>query len=86
MDASLLTNVLASGQSSAGCEADTVNALWVWSEKNKWPLFAFLLIIGFIITFMGHAFLKPILFLTGVLEVTFLIIFICYSTFAKHSD
>lgn len=35
---------------------------------------------------MGHVFLKPILFLTGVLEASFLIMFICYSTFAKSSD
>ena len=39
--------------------------------------------IGFVMCFFGNTFLGPILWLTGVFQASFVIMFLCYSTFAK---
>ena len=39
--------------------------------------------IGFVMCFFGNTFLGPILWLTGVFQASFVIMLICYSTFAK---
>jgi hypothetical protein len=39
--------------------------------------------IGFVVCFFGNTFLGPILWLTGVVQASFIIMAICYSTFAK---
>lgn len=43
------------------------------------------IVIGFVVCFFGNTFFQPILFLTGVAQAAFVIMLICYSTFAKDS-
>jgi uncharacterized Tic20 family protein len=44
------------------------------------------LLIGAVVCFAGKHYLKYIIFLTGVIEASFLLILISYSTFASESD
>jgi hypothetical protein len=64
---------------------DELTAIWKWFNDNRWPMFVAFLLIGLAMCFFGNAFFQPVLFLTGVVEASFLIMTICYSTFAKHS-
>ena len=49
-------------------------------------MFPFFLIFGLIMCFAGKAYLAQLIFISGVVEATALIILIVYSTFAKNSE
>ena len=49
-------------------------------------MFTIFLIVGLAMCFVGNTFLGPVLFLTGVAQASFIIMIICYSTFAKQSE
>ena len=46
-------------------------------------MFAFLVVVGFGLCFVGRALVKPTLFILGIFVATFIIMFIFYSTFLK---
>jgi hypothetical protein len=54
---------------------------WTWLQKNEWIMFAFSLVVGFIVCFFGRKLWPPIFFLTGLLLTVFLILIIFYTTF-----
>lgn len=71
-------------ESSAGCRDGELSTIWTWFEDNKWLVFVIFVLIGLAVTFFGRAFFKPVLFLTGVFEASFLIMLLCYSTFTSE--
>ena len=73
--------------SIVGCRVDHISALWSWFDQNKWPMFMLFSVVGIIMCFLGNRFLQPILFITGVAEASFLLMLICYTTFARdHTE
>jgi hypothetical protein len=73
-------------ESSDGCIALELSTIWNWIENNRWGVFVIFLLVGLVMTFLGNFFLMPILFLTGVAQASFLIMLICYSTFASQEE
>lgn len=72
--------------SKSACPVDHLSALWTWINANKWVVAGALILIGFVVCFFGNTFLGPILWLTGVVQASFIIMAICYSTFANTSS
>ncbi len=74
---------VASFSSSTGCKNGQISALWTWFKSNKWPMFVVFLLGGLVITFFGRKLFKPVLFITGIIMATSLVMLIFYSTFLK---
>lgn len=72
--------------SKAGCQTGGINAFFIWVDANKYAVFPFFLLFGMILCFAGKAYLKQLIFITGVVQATALVILIVYSTFAKNSE
>lgn len=68
--------------SSTGC---STMAFWTWITNNKWAMFGFCLIVGFILCFFGRKLWKPLFFLTGVVVTVFLTLIIFYTTFLSSN-
>ena len=77
---------LVKAQSKTGCKVDEVNGFFIWVDLNKWFIFPVFLILGAVVCFAGKHYLRYLIFLSGVIEASFLIILICYSTFASEND
>jgi hypothetical protein len=65
---------------------DQINGFFIWVNLNKWFIFPVFLVVGALICFSGKYYLKYLIFFAGVIEASFLIILICYSTFASKND
>jgi hypothetical protein len=72
--------------SNSGCKVDEVNGFFIWVDLNKWVIFPVFLLLGAVICFAGKYYLRYLIFLSGVIEASFLIILICYSTFAQNNE
>ena len=72
--------------STAGCNTGEISAIWEWFSENKWAMFSIFVIVGSTMCILGRQFLKPVLFITGCLEASFLLMLISYSTFAHESS
>jgi hypothetical protein len=79
------SHYIASFKSSSGCKTGEVSGLWTWFTENRWAMFVLFLVAGLFACFLGRYFLRPILFLTGVVEASFLCMLISYSTFNQKS-
>ncbi len=62
-----------------------INAFFVWVESNRYVIFPFFLIFGVLMCFAGKTYLKWLIFVSGVIEASTLIILVVYSTFASHA-
>jgi Domain of unknown function (DUF4203) len=86
MNSIISTYIIGLFESSAGCKEGELSTIWTWFELNRWAVFVLFVSIGILVTFLGRAFFKPVLFLTGVFQASFVVMLICYSTFASHSS
>ena len=78
-------NFVASFRSTTGCKDGQLSAIWNFFDSNKWAMFVFFVVLGVTICFFGRSLFKPVLFLTGIIMATSLIMFLFYSTFLKSN-
>ena len=77
------TNFRITANSITACKVDQVNGFFIWVDVNKWFIFPVFLILGAVLCFAGKYYLRYLIFLAGVIEGSFLIILIFYSTVAS---
>ena len=77
------TQIVVRFESRVGCKYDQLSEIWNWFNSNRWIMFAFLSVVGFMLCFFGRALVKPTLFILGIFIATLVIMYIFYSTFLK---
>ena len=85
LNASDNSNIIANFGSSTGCKNGQLSAIWDWFKNNKWPMFVVFLVGGIVICFLGRTLFKPVLFITGIIMASSLIMLLFYSTFLKSN-
>ncbi len=80
------TEIVGRFNSKTGCKYGQLSALWQWFSNNKWAMFAFFLISGLVICFLGRTIFKPILFTVSCIATFGLVMLISYSTFLSNNS